>query len=369
MDAVILVGGLGTRLRPLTLERPKHVLPLVDRPLLSYLVAQCARAGIERVVLSCGYLPDPIRDAFGEGDALGVRLEYAIEPELLGTAGAIRFAVAQAGIEGTFLALNGDILSDIDLAAHVARHRAAGAAASIALTRVREPSRYGLVRTGPDGGVRGFVEKPSADQIDTDLINAGAYVLEPRVLDLVPEGQAVSIEREVFPRLVGHGLYAWHAPGYWADVGTPASYLQAHQDVLDRRVHSHLAERLGRRVHDRRRGCRGRARRPARAAALRRRGGAHRKRRARGPGNVRGRGRADRCEHRRGLRDRGARDRGRRLHAARQHRRGRRRAGRRLPPGRAGLVGPGVEVGEGNELRHGLRVFPGAPLPPGAVRF
>jgi mannose-1-phosphate guanylyltransferase len=369
MDAVILVGGLGTRLRPLTLERPKHVLPLVDRPLLSYLVAQCARAGIERVVLSCGYLPDPIRAAFGEGDALGVRLEYAIEPELLGTAGAIRFAAAQAGIEGTFLALNGDILSDIDLAAHVERHRAAGAAASIALTRVRDPSRYGLVRTGPDGGVRGFVEKPSADQIDTDLINAGAYVLEPRVLDLVPEGQAVSIEREVFPRLVGHGLYAWHAPGYWADVGTPASYLQAHQDVLDRRVHSHLAERLGgafmivEEGAEVERGAQlvpplyvGAGARIASGARV-------------GLGTCVGAGAqigastvegsvigeraivGDGCTLLDSIVGAGAVLAG----------------GCRL--GELALVGPGVEVGEGNELRHGLRVFPGAPLPPGAVRF
>jgi len=240
VDAVVLVGGYGTRLRPLTLTRPKHVLPLFDRPLLGYLLEQVRRAGVERVVLSCGYLPDPIRAAFGDGTAVGLHLDYAVEREPLGTAGAIRFAAEQAGVRGTFLALNGDILSDIDLGALVERHEAAGACASIALTPVDDPGRYGLVRTDGDGRVLGFVEKPPPSEIDTDLINAGAYVLGPSALASVEPGRAMSIEREVFPLLAGHGLHAWRCEGYWSDVGTPASYLQAHQDVLSGALRTHI---------------------------------------------------------------------------------------------------------------------------------
>jgi NDP-sugar pyrophosphorylase family protein len=161
--AVVLVGGQGTRLRPLTFHTPKPMLPLVDRPLLAYLFDQLQRAGVTRVILSCGYLPDPIRRHFGDGSGTGLALEYAVEEEALGTAGAIRFAAA-GRVEEPFLALNGDILSDIDLAALVALHRARGAAASISLTSVSDPSRYGLVRTAEDGAVREFVEKPAADE-------------------------------------------------------------------------------------------------------------------------------------------------------------------------------------------------------------
>ena len=236
----MLVGGFGTRLLPLTLARPKQMLPLVDRPLLAYLLDQVRRAGVERIVLSCGYLPDPIRAAFGDGRSLGLRLEYAVEREPLGTAGAIRFAAEEAGVSGTFLALNGDILSDIDLGALVACHHAAGASASIALTAVDDPGRYGLVRTASDGSVLEFVEKPPPSEIDTDLINAGAYVLGPGALASVEPGCPTSIEREVFPLLAGAGLHAWRCDGYWSDVGTPASYVQAHHDVLSGAIRSHI---------------------------------------------------------------------------------------------------------------------------------
>ncbi len=181
MDAVVLVGGEGTRLRPLTLERPKPVLPLLGRPLLAYVLERLAEAGVTRVIFGCGYLPDPIQACFGER-ALGLELEYVVEPRPLGTAGGIRHA-ARGRVSGTFLALNGDILADAPLADLVAAHRARGAVATIALTAVADPSRYGLVRTDGEGRVLGFLEKPAADEIDTDLINAGAYVLEPAVLD------------------------------------------------------------------------------------------------------------------------------------------------------------------------------------------
>jgi mannose-1-phosphate guanylyltransferase len=230
--AVILVGGEGTRLRPLTNYLPKPMLPLIGRPLLSYTFDHLRSADVEQAVLACGYLPTAIEEHFGcrYGD---LELDYRVEPEPLGTGGALRFAAA--GFDRTFLALNGDSLREAELQELLAFHRDRGAKATILLTRVSDPSRYGLVRTDERGRVVGFVEKPPADQIDTDLINAGLYVLEPEVLELIPPGRQVSIEREVFPRLADEGsLYALALPGYWLDVGTPASYLQAHLDLLCR---------------------------------------------------------------------------------------------------------------------------------------
>jgi mannose-1-phosphate guanylyltransferase len=235
MDAVILVGGEGTRLRPLTLAQPKSMLPLVDRPFLAYPFQQLRRAGVDRVILSCGYLPDAIQATFGhDGGAFvdGLRIEYAVEPAPLDTAGAIRFAAA-GRVSETFLVLNGDVLSDFDLGSLVARHKATGARATIALTPVEDPSRYGLVRTAADGSVLGFLEKPKPEEIDTNLINAGAYVLEPDVLDAIAPDRRVNIEREIFPALIGRGLYAHAMDGYWVDIGTPASYLAAHAHLLD----------------------------------------------------------------------------------------------------------------------------------------
>jgi mannose-1-phosphate guanylyltransferase len=233
MDAVVLVGGSGTRLRPLTLRTPKPMLPLVDRPLLAYLFDQLADAGVERAILACGYLPDALIAHFGEGGAVasGLALEYVVEPEPLGTAGAARLAAA-GRVHETFLLLNGDILSEHDLGALVALHRRRQAAATIALVQVDDPSRYGVVERADDGTVLRFVEKPAPGESPSDLVNAGAYVLEPSVLDLIPEGRAVSIEREVFPQLVGHGLAALPLTGYWSDVGTPESYLAAHRTLL-----------------------------------------------------------------------------------------------------------------------------------------
>jgi mannose-1-phosphate guanylyltransferase len=242
LPAVILVGGEGTRLRPLTERRPKPMLPLVGRPLLGYTFDHLRRHGVERAILSCGYLPTQIREHFGDGDA-GLRLEYMVEDEPLGTGGAIAFAARALG--EPFLALNGDSLRAADLDQLVAFHRERGAKATILLTPVEDPTRYGLVRLGPDGRVARFLEKPRPDEIDTDLINAGVYVLEPEVLDLVPPGSAVSIEREVFPRLVEEGsCYGVALPGYWLDVGTPASYLQAHRDVLEGKLHGGPVEHV-----------------------------------------------------------------------------------------------------------------------------
>ncbi len=238
MEAVVLVGGEGTRLRPLTLSRPKPMLPLLGLPLIEYVLDRLATAGVTRVIFGCGYLPDPIASHFG-AEWNGVALEYVVEPQPMGTAGGIRFA-AHGRVTGTFLALNGDILADAPLADLVAHHRTRGARATIALTPVEDPSRYGLVRIGGDGSVLCFLEKPKANEIDTNLINAGAYVLEPAVLDLIDPARAVSIERETFPVLVGSGLFALEQGGYWSDVGTPASYVAAHHDLLAGRIRSGL---------------------------------------------------------------------------------------------------------------------------------
>jgi mannose-1-phosphate guanylyltransferase len=243
LPAVILVGGEGTRLRPLTDQTRKDMLPLVDRPLLAYTFEHLRRHGVRRGIVSCGYLPTQIRDHFG--DAYGdFALEYEVEEEPLGTGGAIGFAARDLG--ETFFALNGDSLREADLGALLAFHRSTGAKATILLTPVSDPSRYGLVRLGADGKVASFLEKPKPEEIDTNLINAGLYVLEPSVLDLIPSGGAVSIEREVFPQLCAEGaVFGLSLPGYWLDVGTPDSYLQAHHDVLERRFRTEVGEALG----------------------------------------------------------------------------------------------------------------------------
>jgi mannose-1-phosphate guanylyltransferase len=230
LTAILLVGGEGTRMRPLTEQMPKPMLPILGRPLLSYTFEALASSGVRRAVLSCGYLPDQIKAYFGN-DFAGLDLEYTVEPERLGTAGGVRFAAE--GLAETFVALNGDTLREARLEELLERHRRAGAEATILLAQVSDPTRYGLVRTDDDGRVRGFLEKPRPEEIDTDLINAGLYILEPSVLDLIEPDRQVSIEREVFPILADRGtLFGSHLPGYWLDVGTPESYLQAHWDIL-----------------------------------------------------------------------------------------------------------------------------------------
>jgi mannose-1-phosphate guanylyltransferase len=243
LPAVILVGGQGTRLRPLTERIRKDMLPLVDRPLIAYTFEHLRRHGVRRGIISCGYLPTQIQEHFGSGYG-DLELSYRIEDAPLGTAGGIAFAAD--GLDETFFALNGDSLRDADLGEIVRFHQKTGAKATILLTPVADPSRYGLVRLAPDGRVSTFLEKPRPEEIDTDLINAGLYVLEPEVLELVPSGRAVSIERDVFPRLADQGsVYGIALEGYWLDVGTPESYLQAHRDVLERSFPTEVGEELG----------------------------------------------------------------------------------------------------------------------------
>ena len=237
MYAVVLVGGFGTRLRPLTNTIPKPMLPIVHRPMIVRLVERLAAGGVTDVVLALGFKPEPFRDAFPDGRHGDVRIHYAVEPEPLDTAGAIAFAARESGIDDTFVVANGDIITDLDVAWLVDAHRSAGSEATIHLTPVADPSAFGVVEIDPNGVVRRFVEKPAPGETDSNLINAGTYVFEPSVLELIEPGIKVSIERDTFPRLVGRGgLAAVATDDYWIDAGRPEPYLRANLDLATGRV-------------------------------------------------------------------------------------------------------------------------------------
>jgi mannose-1-phosphate guanylyltransferase len=238
--AVVLVGGFGTRLRPLTWSVPKPMLPVGHVPIIERLVANLVRGGVTDVVLALGFKPEPFLAAFPDGTCAGATLHYAVEPEPLDTAGAIAFAADHAGIDDTFVVANGDILTDLDVAALVAFHRDHGAEATIHLIAVDDPSAFGVVALDGDGRVERFVEKPAPGTEPSNLINAGTYVLEPSVLDRIERGRKVSIERETFPAVVGAGgVFGCATDDYWIDTGRPDLYLQANLDLLE-----------GRRRHD-----------------------------------------------------------------------------------------------------------------------
>ncbi len=243
MQAVILVGGEGTRLRPLTSTVPKPVVPLVDRPFIAYMLQWLAEHGVDDVIMSCGFLATSVRNVLGDGSAYGLRLRFVEEPDPRGTAGALKYA--ESMLDERFLMLNGDVLTDIDLTAQIAQHERTGAKATLALVPVEDPSAYGLVHLDGENAVLDFLEKPSPDQIDTNLISAGAYVLDREVLDLVPPDRKVSIEREVWPLLVGNGLYGFPSDSYWLDIGTPDRYLKATFDIIEGNVATEVRERLG----------------------------------------------------------------------------------------------------------------------------
>jgi mannose-1-phosphate guanylyltransferase len=234
MRAVLLVGGFGTRLRPLTDTTPKQMLPVVDRPMIEWVVGHLVDNGIDDVVLALGFRSDVFQERYPDGTCAGATLHYAVEPEPLGTAGAIGFAARDAGIDDTFVVMNADVLTDLDITALIELHRANGAEATIALHEVDDPSRFGVVDLDAGGRVRRFVEKPAPGEAPSHLINAGTYVLEPSVLDRIPAGRSVSIERETFPELAAERtLWAAEDGGvYWMDTGTPEHYLQVQLDLI-----------------------------------------------------------------------------------------------------------------------------------------
>jgi mannose-1-phosphate guanylyltransferase len=236
MKAVVLVGGFGTRLRPLTHSTPKQMLPVVNRLMIERVIEHLGRHGVDTAVLALGYRPDAFADAYPDGRCAGVDLHYAVEPEPLDTAGAIRFAALHNGIDERFLVVNGDVLTDLDVTELIQAHERSGAEGTIALHRVDDPSAYGVVPTEDDGRVIAFIEKPPAEEAPTDLINAGTYVFEPSVLDRIPPHRRVNVERATFPAMVDDGaLYAFDGDTYWIDAGTPATFLAANLDLLEGR--------------------------------------------------------------------------------------------------------------------------------------
>jgi mannose-1-phosphate guanylyltransferase len=219
-------------------------VPLVDRPFMAYMLEWLRSHGVEDVVLLMGYLSTAVHNVLGDGSQYGVRIRYVEEPDPRGTAGALKFA--ESLLDERFFMLNGDVLTDLDLTGQLAQHERTGARGTLALVPVEDPTAYGLVRTEDDGRVRGFLEKPPADQIDTDLISAGAYILERSIVDLIAPDRNVSIEREIWPLLVGDGLYGYaDRDAYWMDIGTPDRYLQGTFDIIEGNVRTEVTQRLG----------------------------------------------------------------------------------------------------------------------------
>lgn len=242
MQALVLAGGEGTRLRPLTLATPKPVMPLAGRPFLTFMLDWLGSHGVDEVILSCGFMSDAVREVLGDIHR-GMRLRYVVEEQPLGTGGPMRLALDEGLLEERLFVLNGDVLNDMDLTMQLARHEETGAKATLALIEVGETASYGVVPTDADGRVETFLEK-SDGPAPTNRINAGAYVLERSVAEAIEPGRAVSFEREVFPELVKEGsLYGFAAAGYWIDIGTPERYLEATYDLLAGTVASTLPPR------------------------------------------------------------------------------------------------------------------------------
>jgi mannose-1-phosphate guanylyltransferase len=236
MRAVVLVGGFGTRLRPLTHSIPKSMLPVAHVPLITRLIGALEQGGVDAVTLALGFRPEPFLDAFPDGRCGGVSLDYAVEPEPRDTAGAIRFAAHHAGVDDTFVVVNGDVLTDLDVGLLVHAHRATGAQATIHLTAVADPSSFGVAALDESNRVLEFVEKPAPGTEPSNLINAGTYVFEPAVLECILPDRPVSVERDTFPRLVAAGqMFAVPTADYWIDAGRPELYLQANLDLINGR--------------------------------------------------------------------------------------------------------------------------------------
>jgi mannose-1-phosphate guanylyltransferase len=242
VQALVLAGGAGTRLRPLTLTTPKPAMPLAGRPFLSFMLDWLRGHGVTEAILSCGFLSEDVHGVLGDVYG-GMRLRYVVEEEPLGTAGPLRLALEEGVLDERLLVLNGDVLTDMDLTAELAQHERTGARATLALIAVEDTASYGVVPTDGEGRVEAFLEK-SEGPPPTNRVNAGAYVVEREVVEsLIPAGRAVSFEREVFPAMVGDGLFGYAADGYWIDIGTPERYLEATYDLLAGTVRSGLPPR------------------------------------------------------------------------------------------------------------------------------
>ena len=236
VKAVIMAGGEGTRLRPLTSNQPKPMLPMANIPMMEHVVNLLRRHGFEDIVVTVAFMANAIRTYFGDGSEFGVRMVYATESTPLGTAGSVRNARDE--LDERFLVISGDVLTDIDLTQVVEFHDKRGGLATLALKAVDNPLEFGIVITREDGSIERFLEKPTWGQVFSDTINTGIYVLEPEIFDFIPEGQSVDFSGESFPEALeaGKELYGYVADGYWEDVGTLEAYLKSHQDILDERV-------------------------------------------------------------------------------------------------------------------------------------
>jgi mannose-1-phosphate guanylyltransferase len=232
MQALILVGGEATRLRPLTCNTPKSMVPVLNTPFLEHVIRYLGSHGVKDIILAQGFLPRPMEEYFQDGSRLGIKLTYALEAKPMGTAGAVKNA--EHLLQDTFLVLNGDIFTDLDITAMLQFHQQRRAVATIALAPVEDPTAYGLIETTSDGRVTRFMEKPSWDQITTNMINAGTYILNKEILKKVPAQTNFSFERQLFPNLLdqGEGVYAYPSSSYWIDIGTPEKYLQLHRDIM-----------------------------------------------------------------------------------------------------------------------------------------
>jgi NDP-sugar pyrophosphorylase family protein len=236
MKAILLAGGKGTRLRPLTIHTPKPIVPIFHRPFLHYQIDLLKRVPeIDEVILSLNYQPRRIEEIFGDGSELGIKIRYVVEPAPLGTGGAIKYA--GDNLTESVVVFNGDVLTEIDLAAVIRLHRERKATATIVLTPVENPSAYGLVETDAQGNVQRFIEKPKPEEITTNKINAGIYILEPDTFDRIPSQVAWSVERSYFPSLIERQetFVAYTYDGYWIDIGSPEKYTQVHRDIMDGR--------------------------------------------------------------------------------------------------------------------------------------
>jgi mannose-1-phosphate guanylyltransferase len=240
LKAIILVGGEGLRLRPLTCNLPKPMVPIVNRPFLEHMVEHLKQHHIDEIILAICYLPDRIQQHFGDGSSFGVKLSYAVEQTPLGTGGAVKNA--EQFLKDTFLVFNGDIFSDLDLTEMIRFHRAHKAKATIALTPVKDPTSYGVVELNSQNRVKGFIEKPSPERVTSNLINAGTYVFEPEVLALIPSGVRSMLERGLFPDLVQRDIpfYGFNSHAYWLDIGKPDDYFKLNHDLLMGKAISHL---------------------------------------------------------------------------------------------------------------------------------
>ena len=236
MKAILLAGGKGTRLRPLTIHTPKPIVPIFNRPFLHYQIDLLKQVPeIDEVILSLNYQPRRIEEVFGDGAEVGIKIRYVVEPAPLGTAGAVKYA--GENLTDSVVVFNGDVLTQIDLAAVLRLHRERAAKATIVLTPVENPSAYGLVETDGQSNITRFLEKPKAEEITTNKINAGIYVLEPDTFDRIPSDVSWSIERSYFPSLIERNetFVAYIYDGYWIDIGTPEKYSQVHRDIMDGR--------------------------------------------------------------------------------------------------------------------------------------